>query len=441
MSNKNKNKDKTSSNSILESSFANDLKNQLATKHKIQERKDVDKNEIALKEKSIKEPEKVTTTKNNAEKISKVDETLKKEATDLKTVWKRILFGLSFGLTSVVPTLSKSSINGNFNLYYDFKDKLYGFFRPNGFKNWLYYLLWLLPVFIFAIPMFALMFFVVYKIADAGYGPSLMIGFIGIGIVSAIVYYFTNNVKMPFRKKMFDELVEKDKRPVIYIITFVVCVLVVLVFVLVSRFAWNDNPGLSWLGFNNEVNKPKIEEFQTSMAFLLIAAGFFAGFASLTPGLSSGIMLAMFGCFSKTVYATEVSFGANISIEQIAGQEPMDPQGWSWPILIVILVGYALGLVSNIFFEKWSSEKFPEAKKVAIFAFMISTPLLSLVSISSADYKLLSESGARIGVAIGLFIALTAVGIAIFFISHYFGFINIHNKIKTHQRKQVNLEK
>ncbi len=430
MAKKNKNnRNDSSSNSM----FAQGLKNQLNTKHKIDERKDVNKQEVIQEQ---KQEEKLEAAKTQEQKgsVSKFDEQLKKEATDPKTVWKRIVFGLSFGLTSVIPTLSKSSINANVSLFDDFKSKLYGFLRPGNFYNWLLYLLWLLPIFAIAIPVFGLSFFVIQKIAEAGYGSAMLLGVAGIGIVSALAYYFTNKVPVPFKKTQFDDLKDNAKRPVAYIVTMVLGILVVLALLLVARFAWTDFPGYSLLSAP-EVFPGNfiVKNFETTQALLLLAAGFMAGFVSFIPGVSSGMMLSVFGSFNTTWFATQVGFGSKLPY---VGQNAELSLNWAWPIIIVVLVGYGLGLAANILFFNWISNKYPGGTKSTIFGLAIGGSLFSFIAISDADYSKLGSNGGVLATGLILFFVLMGLAALGYYLAHRYKYIYIHEKLDA-KSKQI----
>lgn len=432
-------------NNNQNNNLAKQLSNQLNSKHKIDSRKDYEETTTASE---VKEHNTKKIDHNSSEKVSKFNPELKQEALNTKNLLARFLFGLSFGASSFFPTCSNSTLVSGFNITDQFKDKMYSFFRPGGFYNWLLYLLWLLPLFVTSIISFIVTFVVCYFIISSGYGPSILLGASGFSFAFVIIYFMIKKIKLPIGKKNNEFYVKNAYRKWVPWLIISLAIVFIIVIAIIGRFAWhNDGDGYilngysfasheqvqAWLNSKN-VYLPK-QQFETSFALILLAAGFFAGFANFVPGLSSGLFLNLFGSFQKAMLSCEVGFGGSIA-SQNTNVEVIN-QDWGWPNLIVIFTGYAFGVVANIFFIRWLENKSKRHAEFIYFGLICGSIISNFIGISPVDYNALGSNGGVLGLGIALFFIIILATFVVFYLLHRFNFIHLHDKLSPKQKNNA----
>lgn len=341
-----------------------------------------------------------------------IDEEIKTQSLNFIDSLKRLTFGITLGASSVIPGLSTSSLVGSINFIDYFREKVYGLFKPKSFMNFLFHLLWILPVLLGLIASFSLTFFIFYLIVESNHGIAIVLSAIGISIGSCIVYYFSKKIKLPFFKKTYNEILSNGKKPKLRIVLFIIIIVLFITSGLVARLAWPAEPtgysmgGISVLSqeivqnhFNSNLYFSKTN-FETSVALLLLVAGIFSGFAMLTPGMSSALLLATFGCWTKAFLGTKVAFSGSI-VSNLNPKNQFNPDT-AWPIIIVLGIGFIMGIIINILFFNWFRKKNQECFNLSIFAIYIGSIIGTLISISSLDYNYLGTSSSNLGIGISL---------------------------------------
>lgn len=402
------NKNLDQSNDLLKKQ----LMNQVSKKVDIENKYNVDEKDIDNKNKSLE------SKKDNKKKNSYIDEEIKCQSKNPISSLKRLVFGITLGASSVIPGLSASSLVGPLNFIDYFREKLYCFFKPKSFINFLFHLLWLLPILIGMIASFSLTFFIFYLIVESGYGISAILAMLGISIGAAIIYFASKKVKIPLSKRSYNEILSNGKKPKLRIATFIIILSLFISLGLISRFAWPKEATGYSLGGISVLSQKIVQEillstlyfqkinFETSHALLLLVAGMLVGFAMLTPGMSSGLLLATLGCWTKSFLGTKVAFSGDIQVKNNNNSFSLDT---AWPIVIVLGIGFIFGLILNVLVFNWFRRKNKEIFELTIFAVYIGSIIGTLVGISTLDYNYLGSSISNIGIGVSLLIILPIV--------------------------------
>lgn len=417
-------------NNIQNDSLKSQLMNQVIKKN------DINNNSNNFSDINVKEK-----IKNKNKKDFYVDENIKIESLNIIDVLKRLIFGITLGSSSVIPGLSSSSLLGPLNFLDYFREKIYYLIKPKSFINFLFHLLWFLPIIFGIIASFALTFFVFYLIVERGFGVAIVFSALGISIGSAIVYFFIKKVNIPITKKKYNEFLDNGKKPKIRIFIFLSLIILFITMGLISKLAWPAEStgyltgGISVLSqediqkyFNSELYFSK-NNFETSIALLLLVAGIFSGFAMLTPGMSSGLMLATFGCWIRGFLGTKVGF-TGISIVNVLNNKNEFNLDMAWPIIIVLGIGFIMGLIINVLFFNWINSKNKEIFSLAIFAIYIGSIIGTFISVSSIDYNYFINSSANLGIGISLLFVCPFVVVLSYFLISKFRLIDIDLSFK-----------
>ncbi len=403
------------------SALEKQMQQNLKSKIKLSEKRDIDKDDIAAKDKEHELRQQMIRDQEKAQEAQDAKDTAKETAinfSDPKQITKRVFYGILMGFSDSTPGYSGGTTLTLLNFYNELIGNIKGIFFPTAKRNWWRHVLWVLPFVIFwvltVVGMFKLIDFAsnptndVLKDSQVSYGVSFVFLFATVALCSIPLYWYSNKPPVPLNKKTFSELKSKNMNPSLNIGIAIFAFVVLIAIGFLVRFVWTDTQGVTMIPeAPKKGTKPTPPGISTEDTIKYIAAGFFAGFAMLIPGISGSLIMYLFGSYDDLAHSVSNLGDSN-----------------SWPIILIIAIGVIIGVITCALSLSWIIKKFEGAFKSMSLGLVSASFITILISLSSKDYAMLNN--ATVGdVTIGMVFIGFAISGALMIYLNYINMIDV----------------
>ncbi len=318
--------------------------------------------------------------------------------------------GAMLGASIVLPTMGFGTILACQKKNAQSLDLIKKGLYDKPFKRWGWDFLAFLPLLCMWILTFVLSYSLYGAIGNVDYGPVLY--FLGIGVSLACIplIFYLQPHSVPFSPRFVHEMKINDPKWKWSVSIGVIACVLVIVFGVIIRFAWNTNNADNYLFMSgiSMLNNAQLasltsndltisNEVVSSLAttehiIILMFGAIFAGFFSFIPGLSAGFGFGLMGSYRLVNEAMYVSFTGK-AIGNFTSNE-------AWPIIIVAAIGYVVGFVAAIYLMSFVLNKNERVfYSIAIWA-LIGMVIASFISLSQYDYQYLGTHATVLGISI-----------------------------------------
>ncbi len=397
--------------SMLEKQMQQNLKSKI----KLSEKRDIDKDDVAAKDKEHELRQQMIRDQEKAQEAQDAKDAAKETAinfSDPKQIAKRVFYGILMGFSDSTPGYSGGTTLTLLNFYNDLIGNIKGIFLPAAKRNWWRHVLWVIPFVVFWALTVVGMFFLIdyasnpkataYKAGDLSYGVGFVFLFATVALCSIPLYWYSNKPPVPYNKKTFGELKSKNKNPNLNLGVAVLAFVVLIAIGFLVRFVWSaDSGGVSMIPKTTNAPKGDIPPVSTDDTILYIAAGFFSGFAMLIPGISGSLVMYLFGSFDDVTHAV-----SNITEQN------------SIPIILIVAIGVIIGVITCALSLNWVIKKYEGVFKSMSLGLVAASFITILISLSSNDYAMLSHAKVA-DVTIGMvFIGFAISGVLMIYLNY-----------------------
>ncbi len=317
---------------------------------------------------------------------------MKQNKTKKDSIPRKMAYGILMGLSDGTPGFSGGTTLSLLNFYDKLIINFKGIIKPETGKTRFQHLLWVIPFLIMWIITLLGFTLLINYISEKQQGVAAVLMFATFALLSTPLFLMVNNLNI--RKESKDKLSKKqfDKK---IIALMILGGLLMLLIAFVVRYAFDAKDG----GVSMLKHSTGVIEWNGKNIFLVIAAGFCAGFAMLIPGISGSLILYLFNVY------TDITGTLSAAIHG-------DLKG-AIPILCILIVSILIGIITSVLITSTIIKKWKKEFLAFSFGLVCCSFAAILISLSSADYQTLNNP-LTLGLSIGAI--LIAIGLNILFI-------------------------